>query len=91
MNLKDKVKPLETAFTQMIDDEMIILDTQSENYFALDTIGAVMWEQLSIHHSPQIIYEYMLENYEVESTILIEDIKIFIQTLLDHKLIIGEI
>ena len=91
MNLKEKIKPLETAFTQMIDDEMIILDTQSENYFALDAIASVMWEQLSRHHSPQILYEYMLENYEVESTKLLEDIKNFIQTLLDHKLIIGEI
>jgi hypothetical protein len=91
MDFTKKIMPIRTVFTQMLDDELIILDTQSENYFALDSIGMQMWEQLSKHHSPQILYEYMLVHYEVEASILKKDIEIFIQNLLTHQLITGEI
>jgi len=90
MNFTDRIMPIPTAFTQKVDEELIILDTQSENYFALDAIGAVMWEQLSKEHSTQKLYTYMLTHYEVEETMLKQDIKTFIHTLLKHKLLIGE-
>jgi len=91
MDFTQNIMPIATAFTQMVDDELIILDTQSENYFALDAIGAVMWEELSKNHSSQRLYAYMLKHYEVDASILKKDIETFIQTLLSHNLLIGEI
>jgi hypothetical protein len=91
MNFNAKIMPLSTAFTQIVDDEMIILDTQSQNYFALDAIGLLMWEKLSEVQTAQRLYLYMLEHYEVEASVLKKDIEVFIQTLLEHKLLIGEL
>ncbi|MDQ7083749.1 MAG: PqqD family protein [Sulfurovum sp.] len=90
MILDTKINILASVFTQIVDDEMIILDTQSANYFALDAIGTVMWEQLSVDASLAHLYAYMLEAYEVEASVLLEDMTIFIAKLEEKALIERE-
>ena len=76
-----------TVFTQVIDEEIVILDTQSENYFGLDTMATVMWEQLRVNPSLEALVQYMLEEYDVQEYVLKEDIKMFINNLVKNKLI----
>jgi hypothetical protein len=90
MNYEAKIIFSKTLFIQNIDDEMVLLDTQRDVYFALDAIGRVMWEQLNHSQSLQDLITYMLENYDVEENVLKKDIEIFIEKLLNNKLITLE-
>jgi len=87
MNFTKKVRITDSVFTQVIDDEMVILDTESENYFGLDSIGTVMWEQLRVNNSLEELAQYMLEHYDVQEGVLKEDIKTFVTNLVKNKLI----
>jgi len=87
MNLQNNISIPATVFAQIVDNEMVILDTKNENYFGLDPIGTVMWEQLTQTGSIEKLYTYMLEHYDVEEIILKKDIEIFIQNLVKNRLI----
>ena len=87
MNQREKITIPSTIFAQVVDDEMILFDTQSENYFGLDVMGRVMWQELSRHHSLVALQRYMLKHYEVSEDVLKKDIDAFVHHLLKHKLI----
>ena len=92
MNSTDTIHIPLSLFTQTIDDEILILDKQSNNYFALEGMGRIMWEYIVEHHTSQGLEQYILEMVEVDSVRLREDIDLFIETLIHNKLItIGEI
>jgi len=87
MNFKEKMTISNTVFVQEIDDEMIIMDTQSENYFGLDTMGTQMWHILVENSSLDNLKMKILEMYDVEESVLEHDIEVFISELLKNKLI----
>jgi len=92
MNSTDKIHIPLSLFTQIIDDEILLFDTQSENYFALEGMGRIMWEYISEHHSCEGLAQHILEMVEVDVLRLEEDIYVFIETLKTNKLItIGEL
>lgn len=87
MNNAEKIIIPSSVFAQLVDDEMVLLDTESENYFGLDAIGTVMWQQLVENPWLDVLKSYMLEQYEVEEERLEKDIKIFVKRLVEHQLI----
>lgn len=87
MNFTDKVTIPSTVFAQVVDDEMVILDTESENYFGLDTIGREMWQTLVENGSLENLKTTMLEKYEVKESVIKHDIEVFIDTLVKNRLI----
>ncbi len=87
MNFTDKVTIPSTVFAQVVDDEMVILDTESENYFGLDTIGREMWQILVENGSLENLKTTMLEKYEVKESVIKHDIEVFIDTLVKNRLI----
>ena len=87
MTLKDKVVVAKTLFTQSIDDEIVILDTQSEEYFGLDEMGAVMWEELRQSGSLEKLFNSINEAYDVDMEQLKVDILHFVQSLADAGLV----
>lgn len=87
MNNAEKIIIPSSVFAQLVDDEMVLLDTESENYFGLDAVGTVMWQQLVETPLLDALKLYMLEQYEVEEERLKKDIEIFVKTLVDHQLI----
>jgi len=87
MQLTTTITIADTVFTQEVDDEMVILDTASEEYFGLDTMGAVIWQHLSETGSLQKVHDVMREEYEVDDEQLETDICRFVQELVDANLV----
>ncbi len=87
MNLNKKVTFADTVFAQEVDDEIVILDTISEEYFGLDEMAAVIWQDLSKSGSLQKVHDEMIEVYEVDAVQLEKDICHFVQELVDTELI----
>ena len=87
MTLNDSVKIGSTLFVQQVDNEIVILDTKSEEYFGLDAMGAVMWEELSQSGSLQKVFDVVSETYEVDDSQLEADIIRFVVSLADAGLV----
>ena len=87
MTLQDTITIPDTLFAQVVDEEMVILDTASQEYFGLDEIGAVIWQHLSEHGALQKTYEVMREVYEVDEEQLEADICYFVEELVDAGLV----
>ena len=87
MTLNDTITIADTVFAQEVDDEMVILDTTSEQYFGLDATGVVIWQHLNENGSLQEVFDTMLEMYDVDAKQLEADICRFVQELVDAGLV----
>ncbi len=87
MTLQDNITIADTVFAQEVDEEMVILDTVSEEYFGLDEMAAVIWQHLSETGSLQQTHDAMSEMYDVDAQQLEADICRFVQELVDAGLV----
>ena len=87
MNIKSKVILSNNVFAQEIDDETIILDAITQEYFSLNEIGKVIWSLLSENKNLEEIKAQMLEMYEVPDEQLEKDLLNFLQALAKKGLI----
>lgn len=87
MNLESRVVVSKRAFAQIVDDEMVILDSVTQNYFGLDSVGSVMWQTIEERVVIKDILDRLLEYYEVEEDILKRDLFIFIDSLSNSQLL----
>ncbi|MBP7227087.1 MAG: PqqD family protein [Aliarcobacter sp.] len=87
MNIKSKVILSNNVFAQEIDDETIILDAITQEYFSLNEIGKVIWSLLSQNKNLEEIKAQMLEMYEVPEEQLEKDVLNFLQALAKKGLI----
>jgi len=87
MDISQHIAITEQVFSQEVDDEMVLLDMASENYFGLDETGRAIWQELSKSGSLQATYDALLNVYDVEPEQLENDIIVFVQKLLDAGLV----
>lgn len=90
MNLDTKVIIPETLLIQEVDDEIILLDTNTQEYFTLSEVGKVIFEELKISKNLKDIHTNLLELYEVSSEQLEKDLMNFVSSLAEKKLIFLE-
>ena len=87
MDLNQKITFADTVFAQEVDDEMVILDMESENYFGLDEVGTSIWQAMQEHGTLQDVFDALLEQYDVEPEILEKDLSDFVEKLLESGLV----
>jgi hypothetical protein len=87
MNFNQKVTFSDTVFAQEIDDEMVLLDMNSENYFGLDEVGTSIWLAIQENGNLQSVLERLLTEYEVEEEVLKKDLWEFVEKLRESGLV----
>ena len=87
MNIKSKVTLSKNVFAQEIDEETIILDSETQEYFSLNEIGKVIWSLLERNKQLEEIKAEMLDMYEVPADQIEKDLLNFIQALAAKRLI----
>lgn len=87
MNIKSKVTLSKNVFAQEIDEETIILDSETQEYFSLNEIGKVIWSLLERNKQLEEIKAEMLDMYEVPADQIEKDLLNFIQALGAKRLI----
>ena len=87
MNLNQKVTFADTVFAQEVDGEMVLLDMESENYFGLDEVGTSIWQAMQEKETLKEVLEVLLEEYEVVSDVLEEDLSTFVDKLVESGLV----
>lgn len=75
------------VLSQNIDDETVLLDMKSENYFGINDVGSRVLEILRPGADLDSIVETLANEYEVERSQLEDDISELLQQFLDAGLI----
>jgi len=87
MDLKSKVVLLETVFVQEVDDETILLDTNTQEYFSLDEIGTIFYHFLEEEEDLQIIVKELAVHFSTKESTIEVDLMSFLQTLEEKALV----
>lgn len=85
--LNARIKLKEEVFFEELDDQAVILNVQTSTYFGLNEVGTRMWNLLSEHKHVRIVYNKLIEEYDVTVERLAEDLQIFINHLQSKQLI----
>ncbi|MBA1420130.1 MAG: PqqD family protein [Epsilonproteobacteria bacterium] len=86
MELDQKVIFVESVFAQLVDDEMVLLDMESENYFGLDEVGTSIWNAMQENETLEEVFSVLLEQYDVGEEMLKNDLLNFVTKLVDNGL-----
>ena len=87
MNIKSKITLSKNVFAQEIDEETIILDSETQEYFSINEIGKVIWSLIEEKKNLEEIKAEMLDMYEVPEEQIGKDLLNFIQALEQKGLI----
>ncbi|MBR8831086.1 MAG: hypothetical protein N5P05_003793 [Chroococcopsis gigantea SAG 12.99] len=73
---------------ESIEDEIVIIHLDNGNYFNLQGTGGSIWNGIVEGKSTKDIISYLVNNYEVQESAIIESVKNFIDQLMSEELII---
>jgi len=85
--LNARIKLKEEVFFQELDGQAVILNVQTSTYFGLNEVGTRMWNLLSEHKHVGIVYNKLIEEYDVTAEQLAGDLQIFINDLQSKQLV----
>ena len=86
MDYSKRIAVADSVFSQMVDDEIVLLDMASENYFGLDSVATDIWQLLQDGKTLQETVDALRNMYEVDLDILKKDLETFVETLINKKL-----
>ena len=70
-----------------VDEEGIILNTNSENFFGLNSTALLMWQALQEYETVEAAQEALLSQFEVDSDTLKQDLMALIYKLEERGLL----
>jgi hypothetical protein len=72
--LRRVVRPTEDLLTRSVGDDLVLLELGTEQYYALDEVGAAMWEAIIASPSLQAARDQLLDRFEVSPEELTSDL-----------------
>lgn len=81
-----RIKVGDNALMQKVSDEMVILDSQSGQYYTLNNMATEMLEHLQSGCSIEEVVAHICKEYEVEQSEVLTDLTDMINTLLQKEL-----
>lgn len=86
-NLEQRYEVAEDIMFRQIEDEGILLHISSGTYYNLSETSIVFWQALVDSEPLNLVIEKMINEYEVEREVILQDLQIFLQDLLQNKII----
>ena len=81
VTLDDRVEFSEDVIAQQVGEEMVLLDLEAGVYYGLDPVGRRIWELLTEHGRLRVVFETMVEEYDVTPEALQQDLLQLVQEL----------
>ncbi len=75
------------VLSEIVDDEVVLLDLGSTCYFGLNPVGALVWECLIQGQTVKQAVEAVLERYQVQAEPVRADVRALVQSLLQQGLL----
>ncbi len=73
--------------SRIIDNELVLLNANTGDYYGLNEIGSAIWELINGSNGFKEIIDNLLEDYDVERSVLEADAAEFIEGLIERKII----
>ena len=70
-----------------VDQDAVLLNTQTNKYYALDDVGARFWALLTENNLLRDAYKMLLDEYEVSPSQLEQDLLELLTDLLENNLL----
>ena len=74
-----------SLITSQIDDELLILDSRTGEYFKIDPVGLSIWKLLKEPIEVQQLLDQLVEDFEVEEAQCKADTLPFIEMLVEKE------
>ena len=87
MTIDSKVSIPDTVFLQEVDDETILLDINTQEYFSLNEVGGVFYHMLKDEPNLQKSAEVLAEHFEVSLEDIEKDLLAFVKALEEKGLV----
>ncbi len=81
-----KYKKKENLVCEQIDDEIIVFDTEAEQFYEIEGVGSFLWENFE-DTDLEVIAQRVCDEYNITKEIALADIMDFFNDLLGKKLI----
>lgn len=83
-----KVAIPETVLATELEDEGVLLNLETGEYFGLDDVGLGMWKVLGTSGTVEDARVALLEQYDVAEEVLSRDLRAFVTQLAERKLLV---
>lgn len=74
---------------RIIDNQAVILNLKTGNYYSLNETGTFIWELLNKGINRQDLIDRVIEEFGVDKKIAIRDVKFLLKDLISEKIVIG--
>jgi len=76
------------VLVRILDQESVLLNLQTEQYFGLDKTGTRMWQLLTSSSNIDAAYKELLTEYDVQPELLRENLTELLGHLVEHGLLL---
>ena len=87
ISFADRVKVPDDVLISNLQDESVILNLDSEQYYGLDDVGTRMLSVLTTSDSIEAAYNTLVEEYDVDPDVLRQDLLALVENLLEQGLV----
>ena len=87
ISFSDRVKIPDGVLISKLQDESVILNLDSERYYGLDDVGTRFLSVLATSESIEAAYQTLVNEYNVDSEVLRQDLIELIENLSEQGLI----
>jgi hypothetical protein len=75
------------VLTQEVSGEMILLDLSKEQYLGLNDVGTKVWQLLQEGKNLEMVFETLLEEYDVDAELLKSDLNQLISDMHEAEVV----
>jgi hypothetical protein len=81
------MKRSDTAMARRVDDEIVILDIESGQFFAINDVGAFIWDLLEAEVTIEELADAVAAEYGVDTETASGDVDELVKQLVDADLV----
>lgn len=75
---------------RIIEDEAVLLDLDSGQYYGLNSVGTRIWQLLAADHALPSICDLLVQEFEVSKQAAAVDVPAFMEMLLEKRLLVQQ-
>jgi hypothetical protein len=87
VSFSNRVRIAPDVLFRVVGDEAVLVNLNTEMYLGLNAVGARMWSLLGSSRSIEAACDALIEEYDVDAAELRRDLAVFVDQLLDQKLL----
>jgi len=77
-----RVEKGDDVIYQALQNEIVLLDMKTQQYFGLDDVGSDMWKLLVEHGEVETVVDRLSAEYDVDRATVRKDLEVLIQNLM---------